>query len=370
MVDEAQVADVHNDEVVVPGADFDPGKYLSTVSGARYLEVKWRVLWLRTVHPDAQIETEMMSHEGQLAIFRARVSIPGAGSATGWGQEQYNDFKDYIEKAETKALGRAIAALGFGTQFVMDDGSGADRPVDSPVRSQGQQQRQNDDGPRGNPNVPISPRQIGFAAGLARDLGMNDEAIDLDVKTRYGVDRLPELNGLQGSQYIDILQKRKASGAKVDSETGEVTRPEPTPAKAEITSFYSKLDSIAEVSEALNLEFPIDDQRAMWKEDLAICFDGRSPDDESFKDDLKMMVGLAADAARIGEAEQTWRFVDLLKNIETEHHLDAAVTVAQKARCYVPSIHDAAEARKGELRRAMRLEEKKASPLRKKVEKE
>ena len=33
------------------------------VNGADYLEVKWRLLWLRTNHPDAVIETEMMSHQ-------------------------------------------------------------------------------------------------------------------------------------------------------------------------------------------------------------------------------------------------------------------------------------------------------------------
>ena len=75
---------------------------------------------MRTAHPCATIETGLISHDGQMAIFRASVSIPGGGSATGWGSEQYNDFRDYIEKGETKALGRALAALGLGTQFTDD----------------------------------------------------------------------------------------------------------------------------------------------------------------------------------------------------------------------------------------------------------
>ena len=106
---------------------FDASKYLTNLRGKEYLEVKWRLLWLRTQHPDATIETEMVEHDAGLALFRARVSVPGGGSATGWGSETVDDFGDFIEKAETKALGRALAALGFGTQFCEDfNFSGAD----------------------------------------------------------------------------------------------------------------------------------------------------------------------------------------------------------------------------------------------------
>ena len=133
---------------------FDPSRYLMRLpKRARssdgswktvetdYLEVKWRLLWLRTEHPDAVIATELISHLDETAVFRALVSVPNGGSATGWGHETAADFGDYLEKAETKALGRALAALGYGTQFCEDFefeqaetrvGAGA-RVVDSPV---------------------------------------------------------------------------------------------------------------------------------------------------------------------------------------------------------------------------------------------
>ena len=124
---------------------FDASKYLRKLSGKDYLEVKWRLLWLRTEHPDAVIETEMIDHhpgEG-LAIFKARVALATGGVATGWGSETAADFRDYIEKAETKAIGRALAALGFGTQFCDDhmfDPSDSGRVVDSPTPIRGRQQ--------------------------------------------------------------------------------------------------------------------------------------------------------------------------------------------------------------------------------------
>src|SRR3990172_2614361 len=99
---------------------FDASKYLTDVNGKDYLEVKWRLLWLRTEHPDAVIETELVKHGAGLALFRARVTVPGGGTASGWGSETAEDFGDYIEKAETKALGRALTALGYGTQFCED----------------------------------------------------------------------------------------------------------------------------------------------------------------------------------------------------------------------------------------------------------
>ena len=99
---------------------FDASRYLRKLNGKDYLEVKWRLLWLRTEHPEAVISTELVKHETGLALFQARVALPEGGEATGWGSETSSDFSDYIEAAETKALGRALAALGYGTQFCED----------------------------------------------------------------------------------------------------------------------------------------------------------------------------------------------------------------------------------------------------------
>lgn len=96
---------------------FDPSRYLTKVGGADYLEVKWRLVWLRETHPDASIETDLVRftdwapdpHTGEmvyigLAIFKATVSIPGGGTATGWGSEDVKDFRDALEKAECVPL--------------------------------------------------------------------------------------------------------------------------------------------------------------------------------------------------------------------------------------------------------------------------
>ena len=200
--------------------EFDPSRYLTKVSGSDYLEVKWRLLWLRQTHPDAAIETELISHADQVAVFRARVSIPGAGSATGWGTEAYGDFRDYVEKAETKALGRALAALGFGTQFCNDFAFGADqnRVVDAPVDLQRQLERRKANGNgRQSPEVqevrasdqPATARQHGFIEAMARELGISDDALKLEVESSFG-SSVTGLNRRDASVLIERLQQRRS----------------------------------------------------------------------------------------------------------------------------------------------------------------
>jgi hypothetical protein len=204
--------------VSTPTIDFDPSRYLTKVSGSDYLEVKWRLLWLRQVHPDASIETELVTHDGQAAIFKAKVTIPGGGSSTGWGSEQYGDFRDYIEKAETKALGRALAALGFGTQFCNDFAFGADqnRVVDAPVDLQRQLERRRSNNKQ-SPEVqearpsdqPATARQHGFIDALVRELSITDDALKLEVESSFGTP-VSGLSRRDASVLIERLQQRRA----------------------------------------------------------------------------------------------------------------------------------------------------------------
>src|SRR5687768_3243326 len=176
---------------------FDPTRYLTRVNGAEYLEVKWRLVWLRDRHPDATVETELISHVDNTAIFRAQVQIPGAGAATGWGSESAGDFRDYLEKAETKAIGRALAALGFGTQFCPDHEFGAsvgrvvDSPVNAPSRargpSNGSEHVRTIDPTEANQNdPPMTQRQQRYMMAVAREAGIDPSALDERSQQEFG----------------------------------------------------------------------------------------------------------------------------------------------------------------------------------------
>ncbi len=114
---------------------YNPQSDMRMVSGAPYLPVAARVQWLRDREPAATITTQALEITSDRAVFRAEIALPdGRGSSTGHGSETKGDFLDFIEKAETKAIGRALALLGFGTQFVGDELSDGprERPVDAP----------------------------------------------------------------------------------------------------------------------------------------------------------------------------------------------------------------------------------------------
>jgi hypothetical protein len=219
------------------GKPFEAGKYLSNVNGRDYLEVKWRLLWLRTEHPEATVETELVKHEGDLALFRARVAIPDGGAATGWGSETAGDFGDYIEKAETKALGRALAALGYGTQFCEDFDFSAQTSVRSKraaAAASGRPQRAANppaEHPEAAPRVVDSPvgrsdlrvvrdahpepatrSQVKAIYAIGRDLPhVGDGDIEERSRSRFG--KLPaELTKRQASEFIDILRRPAVAG--------------------------------------------------------------------------------------------------------------------------------------------------------------
>jgi len=211
-----------------PNSTFEPAKYLVNLNGkGEYLEVKWRLLWLRTEHPDAIIETELVKLEDRDAVFKARVSIPGGGSATGWGSESAGDFRDFLEKAETKAIGRALAALGFGTQFCHDHEFGVGetprvdvgqmRIVDAPVdlaASRGRRQ-----GPAATMNISgaaadaaatqrATERQVKFIFAIAREAGLDEQELNTWSQELYSQE-VAQLNRRDASALIEALQRRR-----------------------------------------------------------------------------------------------------------------------------------------------------------------
>lgn len=124
---------------------FKPEEHLRSLKGQSYLDVKWRLLWLRDEYPHSTIDTELVTfdpdREGGFYIFRAKVVLIDAngemhGSATGYGTQTQKAFPTgAAEKGETKAIGRALAACGLGAQFALEagDDDDGDNLSDSPV---------------------------------------------------------------------------------------------------------------------------------------------------------------------------------------------------------------------------------------------
>ena len=119
---------------------FDPKKYLIRVQGnAEYLPVSARLIWFRGEHPDWGIVTTPIeiNLEKQYAIFSASIfNADGKLMATATKMENVRGFQDFIEKAETGSVGRALAYCGYGTQFAPELEEGG-RIADAPFPPRG-----------------------------------------------------------------------------------------------------------------------------------------------------------------------------------------------------------------------------------------
>jgi hypothetical protein len=120
---------------------FNPKDHLIKIQGRDYLETKWREFWFRDDHPTGSIVSEVIAMP-DFHYVRATVSADGVILATGMatirsGERQVWTGRD-LEKAETAAIGRALAHAGYGTQFTDEDESDnlADSPVEKPASKQ------------------------------------------------------------------------------------------------------------------------------------------------------------------------------------------------------------------------------------------
>lgn len=105
---------------------------LSDIKGKDYLNVAYRIVWFREEKPTWSIKTEMIHSSEQSCLFRAEIYDGQTLVSTAHKREHKTHFADFEEKAETGAIGRALANCGYGTQFAPEFHEG-DRIVDSPI---------------------------------------------------------------------------------------------------------------------------------------------------------------------------------------------------------------------------------------------
>src|SRR3990172_7133561 len=112
---------------------FDPNKYMLKLPKTKKInlsngQVKWektetdylpvaaRIAWFRKDHPDWSIITKTLRLAEKGVVMKAIIKdASGRVIATARKKETEIGFPDYIEKAETGAVGRALAMCGYGT---------------------------------------------------------------------------------------------------------------------------------------------------------------------------------------------------------------------------------------------------------------
>ena len=134
----------------VNGSTFDPNKYMLKLPKTKkiklpngqvrfeqveadYLPVAPRIAWFRKEHPYWSIITETVMLAEKAVVMKAIIKNQEERIiATAQKKETEIGFPDYIEKAETGAIGRALAMCGYGTLQAPEFDEG-ERLSDSPI---------------------------------------------------------------------------------------------------------------------------------------------------------------------------------------------------------------------------------------------
>lgn len=114
---------------------------LMNLKGKEYMQIMYRWMWFEEENERYDVSTDFIKLDDDHAIARCTISVledTPAGvrvvrKVTEYKKEELKHFPDFVEKAASGAAGRALIALGYGTQFAAADLDEGDRIVDSPV---------------------------------------------------------------------------------------------------------------------------------------------------------------------------------------------------------------------------------------------
>lgn len=99
-----------------------------------YVNVMNRIVWFREDHPDWSVTSVIINQGSDNILMKAYISNEtGRILSEGIKYEDKGGFADYIEKAESSAIGRALAFLGYGTAYALELEEGEDRLADAPA---------------------------------------------------------------------------------------------------------------------------------------------------------------------------------------------------------------------------------------------
>ncbi len=111
---------------------------LMQLKGKDYLQVAHRLVWFNEAEVRYAMDSQILELSPEHAVVKTVITTfdkDGNMSrrADGIKREDKKDFSDFLEKAQTGSCGRALALLGYGTQFALADLDEGERIVDSPM---------------------------------------------------------------------------------------------------------------------------------------------------------------------------------------------------------------------------------------------
>lgn len=214
---------------------------LINLKGKPYLQVAYRLVWFREDHPNGKIVTTPISITEDFALFKATISVLDGSKyrklATAHKKETKQGFGDFIEKAETGSVGRALAMCGYGTQFEPEFDE-EDRVVDSPIETPIKKSILTQKSARGEGSfkqTPITPRSPTSEAPAvkikpkdkvqdavspqsqilteATKFGWTKANLVNYSTTAYGKDRASALTDQEANEFLEIIRSKSYDNA-------------------------------------------------------------------------------------------------------------------------------------------------------------
>ena len=175
------------------------------LKGKPYLQVAHRLVWFREESPDGTIDTEIISVTDSSAVITAKVyDNTGRLLASGTKKETADNFPDFIEKAETGAIGRALAVAGYGTQFEPEFDEAerlADAPISIPERTKVNARQQSTKDNKTDVGGAEGSSDVVNGANTDSSEVVSREQLNADISTAAGILRarkIADLNQLKG----------------------------------------------------------------------------------------------------------------------------------------------------------------------------
>lgn len=109
----------------------------ANIKGKEYLLVPHRIVWFREEHPNYSITSTVIDQTDKYVTMKAVIRNEAAYTLSeAHKTEHFEHFADALEKAETGAIGRALANLGYGTAYAQEllDHGENDKLVDTPLQ--------------------------------------------------------------------------------------------------------------------------------------------------------------------------------------------------------------------------------------------
>lgn len=150
---------------------------LRLIRGKPYMDCAYRVVWFREEKPTWKIHTFVVEKTDKHTLVRAAVLDDKNETMATAHKLQKSNFDSMVEKAESQAVGRALALCGYGTAHAHadfdDDSNDPSQLADSPTPPAGWHP----------PAEPTNPS--GYVVGFGKHKGLTLDQMGIEQVTGY-----------------------------------------------------------------------------------------------------------------------------------------------------------------------------------------